>query len=124
MNSAFKYEDAEVVLTGWFYNAKQDPKPVSPDRLRAVLDPHIWHYRISKMCLKDIRISPLKRIEGSFWNATPVRAVFALESSMPFFIREEWVVRLQRAVQQEMRRYILHNEGVQIPLTVKLYQLI
>lgn len=100
-----------VRLNGWYYSnggagkGKDGKEKVSQvDLTRSLISDEFVH-TIRRFNADDLEITQTKRLQGSFWNPTHVRAVVDLSNpGLPFFIKEEDVAKLEPLVRGK-RRY-------------------
>jgi len=87
----------EIIITGWFYVGF-----TSPDLSRLLLNKDEYKLSCKRFLIRDLKIiKDLKRITGSFWNATDVLGIIDISrdgSLIPFFIEKEKAKKVTRVV--------------------------
>lgn len=111
-----KKPNAKVVaVQGWFPVPPKDTEAnyVSADKLRAVLDRDLFRFGYRVLNPKDLWITDIERIVGSFFNPIFVVGVFDTNDVtgnlyLPFFIEKTKIPKLQRFIRLHKPNDVLY----------------
>jgi len=83
-----------VTIEGWYCISKE-----YPDLKRTVLDDKVFKYSIRTFDIRNLEVTTLERIQGSFLHPTYVTGVIDVKGSLiPFFINRQKVKTLQNLI--------------------------